>query len=442
MEYVNYITYCGNSVTIFNEMISNFERSIPFKSEKMKKKLLLVISIACISCHPQWILAQAPDLGTASSFAVFTSTGAFGNTGVTVIYGDIGNNGSFITGFPPGTVTGSIHSVDAVSAGAASDLSNAYAFLSGLECGASEDVTMGNNQVITPGVYCLGDASTITGDLILDGLGNPNAVFVFQVNGTLTTGKFSNVALINLTSQDHVFWQVNGAVSLGDSSAFRGSILANGAVTLLEGAALAGRALSLSGAVALNTNTITITGNVIPLPIELLSFTGKCDQQGVILTWSTASESNNDHFSIERSTDAANWIVAGSVKGAGNSNTLRNYSLTDMDPCNSISYYRLQQTDLDGKFKYSRVISIANCLEALIELAIYPSPGSGVFNLSFKGDRDKVESITIYNTSGQKVYYSSKYQSVIDLSGKEGGTYFLHFQSASKTIVQKIMIKK
>jgi len=408
----------------------------------MKKELLPAMIIAFLSCHPQRLLAQAPDLGAVAPFAVFTSTGAFGNVGSTIINGDIGNAGTSITGFPPGTVIGSIHFVDDISTQASNDLIAAYDHLAGLACDASQEVTMGNDQVITPGVYCLGDASTITGDLILDGLGNPNALFIFQVNGTLTTDKFSNVLLINSTSQDNVFWQVNGAVSLGDSSAFRGSILANGAITLLQGAALAGRALTRAGAVALNTNTITITGDVFPLPIELLSFTGECDQQHAVLTWSTASENNNDHFSIERSVDATNWIVAGTVKGAGNSNTQQHYSLTDMYPSSSVCYYRLKQTDLDGKFKYSRVISIDNCIESPIQLAVYPNPGSGSFHLSFNGDIGDVESLSVYNTLGQRVYYSSKYQSTIDLSGKEAGTYFLYFQSTSKIIVRKIMIKK
>ena len=206
---------------------------------------------------------QAPNLGSASKFAVFTASGAFNNVGATVIKGDIGTNAGAFSGFPPGVVIGQIHIADGVAAQAAADVNIAYGSISPLACGQVLGVGLGNTQTLAPNVYCTGAASTLNGDLILDGQGNPNAVFIFKIGGALATSTFSSVTLINGASFCNVYWQVNGAVSLGTSSVFRGTILANGAISLANGASLFGRALSTAGAISLDNNTIT---NGIPIP--------------------------------------------------------------------------------------------------------------------------------------------------------------------------------
>ena len=206
---------------------------------------------------------QAPNLGTASKFAVFTASGAFNNVGATVIKGNIGTNAGAFTGFPPGVVNGEIHIADGVAAQAASDVAIAYGSISPLACGQVLGVGLGNAQTLSPNVYCTGAASTLNGDLILDGQGNSNAVFIFKIGGALATGTSSRVTLINGASFCNVYWQVNGAVSLGTSSVFRGTLLVNGAISLANGASLFGRALSTAGAISLNNNTIT---NGIPIP--------------------------------------------------------------------------------------------------------------------------------------------------------------------------------
>ena len=206
---------------------------------------------------------QAPNLGTASKFALFSCSGAFNNVGPTVVKGDIGTNVGAFSGFPPGVVNGQIHIADGVAAQAAADVATAYGSLSPIACGQVLGVGLGNAQMLTPNVYCTGAASTLNGALILDGQGNPNAVFIFKIGGALATGSFSSITLINGASFCNVYWQVNGAVTLGNSSVFRGTILANGAISLLLNASLFGRGLSTAGAISLNTNTVT---NGIPTP--------------------------------------------------------------------------------------------------------------------------------------------------------------------------------
>lgn len=118
-------------------------------------------------------------------------------------------------------------------------------------------------------------------------------------------------------------------------------------------------------------NIYTAGGSV--LPIKLLSFKAKAVTDKVLLNWSTASESNNKLFTIERSTDGTNFQEIAKVNGAGNSNAALNYSLTDYAPLLGISYYRLRQTDFDGKTTISGVQSV-NVLAGLETFTISPNP--------------------------------------------------------------------
>lgn len=98
----------------------------------------------------------------------------------------------------------------------------------------------------------------------------------------------------------------------------------------------------------------------IALPIELVSFTGQKSGQNNELKWTTASELNNDYFTIEKTLDGTNFEVVGIENGAGNSNQYLDYSLIDYDVRNVLNYYRLKQTDFDGKYDFSELISIDN----------------------------------------------------------------------------------
>ena len=111
--------------------------------------------------------------------------------------GDVGTNVGAFNAFPPGTLIGTRHIADAVSAQAATDVLTAYSYLDGLTCGLVLGTTLGSGQTLTPNIYCLGGASTINGNLILDGQGDPDAIFIFQIDGALSTTVLSNVSLIN-----------------------------------------------------------------------------------------------------------------------------------------------------------------------------------------------------------------------------------------------------
>jgi hypothetical protein len=261
----------------------------------------LVITIAVILLSPKVNFGQSPpDLGDASGFALFSAAGAFDVLGAsTVVTGDVGTNVGAFNGFPPGTVIGQIHVADAVTAAAAPDVLTAYAYLDAITCGLVLGTPMGGGQLLTPNVYCLGAASTLNGDLTLDGQGDANSIFIFQVDGAFATGTLSNVYLTNGASLCNVFWQINGAFSLGEGSVFRGTILNTGAIHLLEGSSLLGSALSTAGAIDLHNNIVTM-GTQAAAPVIIADGpTTFCTVDSVILsgntggTWSTGADSES-----------------------------------------------------------------------------------------------------------------------------------------------------
>jgi hypothetical protein len=226
----------------------------------MKLFLLSMITAVALLLSPMVSLGQAPNLGGASGFALFTSVGAFNVSGasdVSSVTGDIGTNAGAFYGFPPGTLNGTKHVQDAVSLQASTDLGLAYSYMSTLG-GSVLIVTLGGGQTLTPGIYFTGAAATLTGNLNLDAGGNPDAIFIIRIGGALATSTFSSVTLINGASLCNVYWQIMGAFTLGDYSVFRGTIVAAGQIELLEGSSLLGKGLTTAGAVLLHNNTVTI----------------------------------------------------------------------------------------------------------------------------------------------------------------------------------------
>jgi hypothetical protein len=207
-------------------------------------------------------LAQtAPSLGTAQSYAVLGAS-TVTNTGPSVITGNLGlNPGTSVVGFPPGTVDGGqIYVADAQAAQAQADATTANGELAGQNCTNSYSVpTDLGGMTLVPGVYCFPSTSAaITGTLTLDFENNPDSVFIFQVGSTLTTASNASVALINGPQRCGVFWQVGSSATLGTGTNFIGTVIALASITLDTNATMSGRALALTGAVTLDSNTVSV----------------------------------------------------------------------------------------------------------------------------------------------------------------------------------------
>jgi len=200
-----------------------------------------------------------PSLGTAATYGILAGSTVTCVTGGT-INADVGvSPGSTTTGFPPCVITGSTELATAVSAQAQLDLTTAYDALVALPCGTVVTPADLGGRTLAPGVYCAATSMAVTGTVTLDGQGDANARFVFQMGSTLTTGTTANIALIGGAQARNVWWQVGSSATLGTGTTFRGNILALTSITLVDNATMLGRALARNGAVSLGTNnTITL----------------------------------------------------------------------------------------------------------------------------------------------------------------------------------------
>lgn len=151
-------------------------------------------------------------------------------------------------------------------------------------------------------------------------------------------------------------------------------------------------------------DNITIT-TTTPLPIELISFNGEHSGNNNLLKWITATEINNDYFTLERSPDGIAFTGIAYTDGAGNSLQTNSYSYTDTHPENGANYYRLKQTDFNGSFSYSSIIyleskndpeqfSVSNC---------FFDPGNNEINILFEQNNDSRLSIELLNITGQQL---------------------------------------
>ena len=200
---------------------------------------------------------QAPALGAVATFAILAGS-TVTNTGLTVVTGDLGlSPGSAVTGFLPGILNGMMHVADPTSARAKADLTTAYNDLEGRTLAPISVAGNLGGRTLAPGLYKSTSSLEISsGDLTLDAQGNGNAVFIFQMASTLTTTSGRAVILSGGAKASNVFWQVGSSATLGTTSAFKGTIMADQSISLNTGATLNGRALARIGAVTLAGNAI------------------------------------------------------------------------------------------------------------------------------------------------------------------------------------------
>ena len=224
----------------------------------MNKFLLLAASVAFMSFSGK-AHAQAPTLGAAANFALFTTAGAVTNTGLSHITGDVGTNNAASTNF--GNVDGVMQDSNGATSAAAADLLVAYNLLNAAIPTATLAPLLGNGTTLTAGNYFIGQGASLSGTLTLDGGGNSNSVFIFKIQGALSSAANTQVLLTNGALACNVFWKVEGLVDLATNTVMKGNVVANNAAIVLQsGVSLEGRALSTTGA-------ITVTGVTVRKPI-------------------------------------------------------------------------------------------------------------------------------------------------------------------------------
>lgn len=244
--------------------------------------------------------------------------------------------------------------------------------------------------------------------------------------GTVIPGALSDYVLLYRAGQSGNWTEVGTASSItGDRVAFNNiSGLADGYITLG-----------------------TRNFNASPLPVELLTFTAVPVSQAIELNWTTASERNNHYFSLEKSDNGEIFKTFATVIAGENQTTEKSYSYTDKNPYEQISYYRLKQTDYDGKYSYSPIVSVNRGHDGET-LLVFPNPNSGIFKIYIPDAQFPEIRVSVTDALGKQAkpdfLVSSDAEgffNVIHLSDLVPGTYTISVFTGHKRYNHKLIIK-
>ena len=241
-----------------SRFISDFIINLKKKMGKICSLLLSLIGAILVFSNVS--LSQTLELGTLSSFEGFTGSGAVTNSGT--FTGDVGTCAGILTGFTSPGFTGTVHNNDALSALAKIDILRVYIHLNDIFVThpSSHSPSFGSGETITPGVYSIGSAGSLAGEVTLDGGGDPDAVFIIKFLGAFTAEAGSTITLTNGTRAANVFWLAEGAVDIAENSIVKGTLFSHGgAVTLAVNSDIEGRMLTTEGAITIGTGCVAIT---------------------------------------------------------------------------------------------------------------------------------------------------------------------------------------
>ena len=226
----------------------------------MKTKLLISLTAVLLFLMPNVNYGQSINLGTAANFVLFSTNGSVSNTGISQLTGNVGTNNGSSTGF--GNVNGIMHDQDGASAACAADLLIAYNTISSTTSTFFPAPLLGNGATLISGVYSISGAASLNLGLSLDAKNDPNAEFIFKINGTFSANANAKIYLKNGAKACNVYWVTEGQVSLAPGVFMRGTIIANNAAILINSLdTIEGRALSTAGAITIDgTLAYTPTG--------------------------------------------------------------------------------------------------------------------------------------------------------------------------------------
>jgi hypothetical protein len=191
----------------------------------------------------------------------------------------------------------------------------------------------------------------------------------------------------------------------------------------------------------------TLANYLLPLPVEIIRFTGVCENKNVTLKWTSAHETNSSYYTLEKSYDAINFSVLATVNAVGNSIQNTNYTYVDVSPAeHATTYYRLSETDLNGTKKIFQTIAVTDCNTSKTENgSIYSYNGEisvNIFSLS-----NQAVTVTAYDVTGRLIMQNQLYASEGNNSlkfnpGLAQGVYLFELKSSELTLVKRILINE
>jgi hypothetical protein len=260
-----------------------------------------------------------------------------------------------------------------------------------------------------------------------------SSVYVIYCNNTETSGRFSNKPSAGTTRGFSLIDKATGCYD---------QVFYDNAITDVDGEQamfdLSTRALSYGN-----------FGCTQVLPIELINFSAVCNKTAVLISWATSSETNNDFFTIEKSTDLVKWVQIAIVKGAGNSDEVINYSYTDKNVADKNLYYRLKQKDYNGESKTFDPIVVVCDINQSENFVVYPNPAETQVNCTISSIEENNVILQITNYLGCVVYKKAYYLTddfnniILDVFRYNKGIYNITIYSNDGTLLQsrKIIIK-
>jgi hypothetical protein len=194
---------------------------------------------------------------------------------------------------------------------------------------------------------------------------------------------------------------------------------------------------------ATNFSPFTLASSSVlnPLPITLLEFNAYAFNNSVNLNWKTASELNNNFFTIEKSIDGINWTEVNIVASMGNTESVQSYQSTDINPIAGLQFYRLKQTDINGEFTYSAVKSVVFGKTLSNEVKFYPNPTNSILNVHIENEEQVDVELFIYNAFGQEVVHmnGTEIDFHVNMSDYDNGMYSVVINKNGKTFTQKVL---
>lgn len=291
----------------------------------------------------------------------------------------------------------------------------------GVTCGATTFSGVGFNFAGTDELYAFSD----TDDNPINGI--TEIYSALQSNGSLTADEnpstdYPSAIVLNITQSI-------------------GYIEFNGDRTALTNPAVFGDLsnFTVSGSGNTTLSTTAFSGGF--LPVELTYFTGVNTKGGIELNWKTATELNNDYFSIQKSTNGKDFQEIATEQGAGTTYEAQSYSVIDERPTNGINYYRLKQIDYDGQFAFSEVISVD--FRADTDISIAPNPVKDRLNITNVEAWAGTVELLVFAVNGQLVqsvqYDNPDHSIALDIQDLRAGLYHVQIISNNQTVTQRFV---
>lgn len=213
----------------------------------------------------------------------------------------------------------------------------------------------------------------------------------------------------------------------------------NGGTT---GTTTSGTVITSSAVTSFSPFTLASNMGLNPLPVKLVSFDAVNVNNNVNIRWASASEENNDFYTVEKSINGTTWTKVATVKGQGTTYSLNNYQVVDNNISASKIFYRLKQTNFDGTFSYSDIKAVNTSFNT-VTVAAYPNPAKDVVTVNVNNEEALNTTLTLMNMQGQVVFsteMSNTGSFTMDIANQQNGIYFLEVKNESG--ISKIKIVK